>query len=800
VDQAVSVDLNSNRPFDQLLVNNLPPGLSLSSDSKQIVGIPSSVGSFISDIETSNQAGSLTKSVIFEVRDFGPWIYSTRIEFPGYTESSTIEGFPVYLELNTSIAGFSYEQFASEYGHDLRFLTEDGKSELPYEPIEWNPTGTSSYWVLLNSLDANTSIKAIWGNPNYGEQPGYCRDGSVWSKYRAVWHMDGDDESLVRDSSSSFHATPFNFNELRTEGVIGTAINFDGVNDYLELPVDSHPPAGSEHLTISFWTHGNFPTLTNSTLFESGSALGRHLNVHFPWSNSRFYWDAGMSNQYDRIEKEDSNYLGAWIYWTLQKDVELGIMRVYKNGELFLDGFNKTRPIGGPVESFRLGSGRTGGLYWNGWVDEFRMGLFIESAASIKASYLSQRPDSAASFANVESVEGPPVIAANQTAEGFSNDSSRPFYYQISVFPSADAFSAVGLPAGITLNASTGELEGVPLQGGNYQITVTASNQYGQSQEIVYLRVSEINGFTHSIQLGLSGYSGSQPLTNFPMLVRMNPTLDANFSLNSFASTEANDLRFFDDQGRSLPYEIESIDFEKEELVAWVRVAELANDRTIFAYWGNEDLSAKAPEFSTDGSTWNAAYRGVWHLSPVSISNTLTDSTIYRNHAQNIMGSTDINSMFGAGRYLVGGGEQYVKIPKSYSLNELGRQSYSFSMWAKLENQPDTEAFDSFYASGYERVPNDLYFNDINELIALQPSGTRIYKGGPRQGLYLSGDTDFRNANIGINRNDNYMTLFLSMFHPPEDGAYKFRCTDKDDRATIWLDLDGDGEFELNGE
>ena len=54
------------------------------------------------------------------------------------------------------------------------------------------------------------------------------------------------------------------------------------------------------------------------------------------------------------------------------------IMRVYKNGELFYGWiFNKkTRPIGGPVESFRLGSGRTGGPYWNGWVDEFRMGLF----------------------------------------------------------------------------------------------------------------------------------------------------------------------------------------------------------------------------------------------------------------------------------------------------------------------------------------------------------------------------------------------------------------------------------------
>ena len=64
---------------------------------------------------------------------------------------------------------------------------------------------------------------------------------------------------------------------------------------------------------------------------------------------------------------------------------------------------------------------------------------------------------------------------------------------------------------------------------------------------------------------------------------------------------------------------------------------------------------------------------------------------------------------------------------------------------------------------------------------------------------YLSGDTDFRDANIGINRNDNYMTLFMSMFHPPETGSYRFRCTDKDDRATIWLDLYRDGVFELNG-
>ena len=39
------------------------------------------------------------------------------------------------------------------------------------------------------------------------------------------------------------------------------------------------------------------------------------------------------------------------------------------------------------------------------------------------------------------------------------------------------------------------------------------------------------------------------------------------------------------------------------------------------------------------------------------------------------------------------------------------------------------------------------------------------------------------------------MSLFLSYFIPPETGVYQFRCTDKDDRATIWLDLDRDGIY-----
>ena len=82
--------------------------------------------------------------------------------------------------------------------------------------------------------------------------------------------------------------------------------------------------------------------------------------------------------------------------------------------------------------------------------------------------------------------------------------------------------------------------------------------------------------------------------------------MDANFSLNSFASADCNDLRFFDGKGRDLPYEIESINSSSNSLIAWVRVAELDRNKSIFAYWGNPKLATTPPDSSTDGSTWSA--------------------------------------------------------------------------------------------------------------------------------------------------------------------------------------------------
>ncbi|MGY8714289.1 MAG: DUF2341 domain-containing protein, partial [Verrucomicrobiia bacterium] len=558
-------------------------------------------------------------------------------------------------------------------------------------------------------------------------------------------------------------------------------------------PLSIHPQADTRQFTISFWSYGGstLSSAKNTSLLESGSAEGRSLNIHFPY-NSLLHWEAGGKNSYDNINKEFSGYKGQWDYWTFQKDIDSGAMYAYRNGQIWHEGFNKNRPFDGNVESFRLGSNRNGGWYWDGWLDEVRMSFSLESADSILASYESQRPGG--NFSGMQPVIGPPLLIDGQVAEGYANDSNLSYF--VRVFPSATIFSAVGLPAGILLNSATGELSGVPLQGGTYSITITASNSSGQDQGVLTLSVVEQTGFSHKVDFNCSAYTGTT-LEDFPLLIRLDRSV-TNFSLKSFASKDCNDLRFYDQLARELEYEIDEINDLNGSLSVWVKAKDFNSSTLISAYWGNPTMAASPPLYSGNGSTWSNGFRGVWHFRSFEGIEVLTDSSLYRNHAYDEFGFGD-NGIVGTGRSLAGGVEKFIRVPSAFSMDDLHEKSFTFSTWIKLDEAPPSKAENSVYGSGYLTNPNNTYFDDINIFDTLKASGSRIMQAGPRQGLYLDGDNDFKNSGLGINRNDQYMTLFQAIFTPQENGEYQFRCDRKDDYATIWLDLDRDGAFEQNG-
>ena len=128
------------------------------------------------------------------------------------------------------------------------------------------------------------------------------------------------------------------------------------------------------------------------------------------------------------------------------------------------------------------------------------------------------------------------------------------------------------------------------------------------------------------------GYDGNETLKDFPVLVRLTNNV-SNFSLRSFQSPMGNDLRFYDDKANELAYEIDEWNEATGELLAWVRIKELTQDLNVTAHWGHSGHAAQAPTYAYDGSTWSAGYRGVWHLHAMDTAGVLTDSSPYRNHA-----------------------------------------------------------------------------------------------------------------------------------------------------------------------
>ena len=137
----------------------------------------------------------------------------------------------------------------------------------------------------------------------------------------------------------------------------GHCINFDGVDDYIELPTATIPQTGA--ITISFWANGGNSLPKNSSIIAAyDQNNNRVVNIHLPWNDSKIYFDCGNTgNSYDRIEKlaEAVDFKDKWTHWVLTKNVTTGEMNIYLNGTLWHSGHGQNKPIGA-VSLVKFGS------------------------------------------------------------------------------------------------------------------------------------------------------------------------------------------------------------------------------------------------------------------------------------------------------------------------------------------------------------------------------------------------------------------------------------------------------------
>ena len=127
--------------------------------------------------------------------------------------------------------------------------------------------------------------------------------------------------------------------------------------------------------------------------------------------------------------------------------------------------------------------------------------------------------------------------------------------------------------------------------------------------------------FARGVKFTVNGYTGTEVLTNFPVLVRLSESTIDGFLYSDFNYTDGDDLCFIDMETNGIPYEIDTWDRAGESLV-WVTLPRVTN-HTEFVMWYHSIESGKSTV--STGDPWRD-YTGVWHMK-LDNSKNLMDST-----------------------------------------------------------------------------------------------------------------------------------------------------------------------------
>lgn len=322
------------------------------------------------------------------------WSQRMPLRFAGYNRAEALTNFPALVVLDTSLAGFSYDQFLSGANGDLRFTDESMTRELPYEIDSWDPAGQSRVWVQIPVLTNNAAIWMLWRRAGV-TAPAYTSSGETWSaNYVNVAHL-SESSGAVGNSAAVGNAVALSGVPAQgVSGVIGSCVQFDGMDDWANFGTGGRP---FDNFTFSAWVKTDYyhqwdNQSTSGTAGTSGQQYAFDVEMGGSTSTS-----AGLSVGTNGLSvyEHASSYMPALaVYsnmigsgWNFVTVTYLNRQpRIYCNGALVCTGLTSPRtPVYAP---YRFGYQSSGYGYFNGCMDEVRISSVTRSANWIWAEYM----------------------------------------------------------------------------------------------------------------------------------------------------------------------------------------------------------------------------------------------------------------------------------------------------------------------------------------------------------------------------------------------------------------------------
>jgi hypothetical protein len=334
-----------------------------------------------------------------------------KIGFSGYTRGEALTNFPVLVTLGPSQPGFSYSQFASPTGGDLRFTDSSGTVPVFHEIDEWNTNGVSSVWVRLPVLaSTNDCIWAYWGNPAATNPPAYSADGSVWTpNYSVVYHL--KESGFPYADSAQQHPALSGTAPGPAVGMIGRGCSFNGaLAQYLNAGVINLGNA----FTLSAWANVasnafNIQTIWASQKSGYGSPGFAWFVNTFETNNQKLDFASGDGvNGNESMTAAGAVSFGQWHLLTASVNRTKGSVEFYVDGADL--GGSSSVVTGFPSQAtVNLGRFTNSMFYFNGILDEARIGVGACSSNWVWASWMTVASNAAFAVASAV-IRQPPTL------------------------------------------------------------------------------------------------------------------------------------------------------------------------------------------------------------------------------------------------------------------------------------------------------------------------------------------------------------------------------------------------------
>ena len=194
------------------------------------------------------------------------------------------------------------------------------------------------------------------------------------------------------------------------------------------------------------------------------------------------------------------------------------------------------------------------------------------------------------------------------------------------------------------------------------------------------------NDFERYLPFTVTGYTGTETLTNFPVLVDVRAGDTNGFTYDDFYRFNGEDIAFVDDKGHVIPHEIDTWNPNGQTLI-WVRLPEMNNGTTFTMCYRSPLINPPA-----DPGNVFEKYVGVWHMNEksdgiVDVVDSTTNNLVGETHANSLANS---NGRIGYCRRVAqqaGTSSTYGNIVV-YDHDDILRTSvgnvFTYSCWSKL--------------------------------------------------------------------------------------------------------------------